>query len=91
MNNTTKVGVAGHVIELNQEILHKLCLLQECDYMAEELDKVIGFIVEQYQESTVGRANVNAEEAMRMVALLTDMKRDYAFLSSIKVEENTVL
>ena len=88
--NTTKVGICGHTIELNEGILHKLCLLSESEYMAQGLDKVIEFIIEIYKISCFENIIVNEEEAMTMLALISDVKKDYAFLSSLKIEEKSV-
>ena len=90
MNNMTKVGVGGHTIELSESILHRLDMLKDCGYMKDEIDKVISFIIEMYQGIADFGENVSAEDGMAMITLLNEVKKDYAFLSTLKVEKENV-
>ena len=90
MNKKTKVVVGIHTIELSESILHRLSLLKDCGYMMDEMDKAISFIIEIYQGNMDYGENISAEDAMAMIIVLNEVKKDYAFLSTLKVEKECV-
>ena len=81
-----KIGVGSRNIELNEELLRRLSIISESEYMQEQLDEVIEKIVYVYQEGLVDREYISAKEGMTMISLIFDVKRDYKFLSQLKIE-----
>ena len=55
--------------------------------MQEQIDEVIGKIINIYQESSFEGDFLKSDEAMQILSLLHDIKLDYKFLTSLDIEE----
>lgn len=81
-----KVGVGNYSIILNEDIMHRLDILKDCQYMKDDLNKVIDTIIELYNEME-GIADLNdIKKCMQMISTLHEAQKDYAFLSSLIIE-----
>ena len=88
---TTKIGVGCYSIELNEAIMRRMEMMKDCGYMIDDLQKIITKIVELYQGEWDFGEIISAEDSMRMIATLHEAKKDYAFLTSLNVQKDTVL
>ncbi len=89
--NVTMVGVGKFRIGLNEEILKRLLILSECDYMQASLEELTGKIVDIYNENDttggVPKGCLTPEICMDLISLIYDIKNDYKFLCSLNVEQ----
>lgn len=83
MKDNVSIGVGQYKIELNEEILKRMLLLSQCDYMSECLENIEGQIVSIWQESE--EQYINAKEWMNIISLLHDIRNDYKFVTSLKI------
>lgn len=81
-----RVSAGDNSIMLTEDAVKRLQILSCCDYMPESIDKVIRQIVTYYQESCSG-PDIDAKDAMEMISLLMDIKDDYLFLLSLRMED----
>ena len=84
------IGVGKYSIGLNESIMQRLQLLSECGYMIEQLDMVVGAIVDIFQESDFEGQFLSAEQSMKIISLINDVKKDYKFLTTLDVKTNGV-
>ena len=84
------IGVGKYSIGLNENIMQRLQLLSECGYMIEQLDMVVGVIVDIFQESDFEGQFLSAEQSMKIISLINDVKKDYKFLTTLDVKTNEV-
>ena len=84
------IGVGKYSIGLNESIMQRLQLLSECGYMIEQLDMVVGAIVDIFQESDFEGQFLSAEQSMKIISLINDVKKDYKFLTTLDVKTNEV-
>ena len=91
MKDVTMIGVGAYKIGLNEEILKKLLILSECEYMQELLEELCMKIVDDYNESEAMTTKANPEQSMNAISLIYDIKADYKFLASLKIEQESVL
>ena len=83
MTENVTIGVGQYKIELNEEILKRMLLLCQCDYMSECLENIEGQIVSIWQESE--EQYINAKDWMNIISLLHDIRNDYKFVTSLKI------
>ena len=88
--NGMTIGVGKYSIGLNESIMQRLQLLSECGYMIEQLDMVVGVIVDIFQESDFEGQFLSAEQSMKIISLINDVKKDYKFLTTLDVKTNEV-
>lgn len=89
-NNITKISVGAYTIELSEEILNRLFMLKQCDYMPQELDEMADGTIEMYNDGVAGCTKaMSAEDAMSRISLLRDAKNDYQFLCSLPITQET--
>ena len=91
MSNTNErltVGTGNFSMVIDEDVLSKMMLLKECSYMQEQIDEVIGKIINIYQESSFEGDFLKSDEAMKILSLLHDIKRDYKFLTSVDIRQN---
>lgn len=86
-DTTTKVGVGNYTIGLSEDILKRMLMLSECTYMEEDLNRIIERIIELYEGDFDFGDIIPAEDAMRMIATLHEVRKDYRFLTSLSVAE----
>ena len=91
MKDVTMIGVGAYKIGLNEEILKKLLILSECEYMQELLEELCRKIVDDYNDSEEILDRANPKQSMEAISLIYDIKADYKFLSSLKIEQESVL
>ena len=91
MKDVTMIGVGAYKIGLNEEILKKLLILSECEYMQELLEELCMKIVDDYNESEAMTTKANPGQSMNAISLIYDIKADYKFLASLKIEQESVL
>lgn len=87
-NERLTVGTGNFSMVIDEDVLAKMMLLKECSYMQEQIDEVIGKIIHIYQESSFEGDFLKSDEAMKILSLLHDIKRDYKFLTSIDIRQN---
>ena len=63
-------------------------MLEECSYMEEDLQRVIDKIIELYEGEYNFGEIISAEESMNMIVTLYEAKKDYQFLTQLKIEKN---
>ena len=85
-----KIGVGAYTIGLNDEIMQKLSNMSECEYMIEDLEKIISKIIDLWQGIYEFGELISAEESMRMINTLHEAKKDYAFLTSLNISKENV-
>ena len=86
--NDIKVSVGRMSIVLNEDILKRIKLLQECYYMQDELNRINKKIIDLYNDNLAGcGGDISPEEAMQMVSILKDAMEDYAFLTGLDVKD----
>lgn len=85
MNEEMKVGIGQYNIVLTEEILARLQVLAECDYMADDLEKVVSKVIELYQGTYEFGDIISAEDSMRIISTLHEAKKDYRFITSLVV------
>lgn len=86
-NERMTITVSGYSIELDESILAKLMLLTECSYMREDLERIISKFIELYQGEYDFGDIIPAEECMRYISTLHEVKKDYHFLTGLKVKK----
>ena len=91
MKDVTMIGVGAYKIGLNEEILKKLLILSECEHMQELLEELCMKIVDDYNESEARTTTANPGQSMNAISLIYDIKADYKFLASLKIEQESVL
>ena len=91
MKDVTMIGVGAYKIGLNEEILKRLLILSECEYMIEQLEDLCSKIVNVYNENEGRQGVFNNENSMEAISLIYDIKADYKFLTSMKVTKDDVL
>ena len=91
MKDVTMIGVGAYKIGLNEEILKKLLILSECEHMQELLEELCMKIVDDYNESEAATTRANPGQSMNAISLSYDIKADYKFLASLKIEQESVL
>lgn len=86
--NKTKVSVGEYSMVLTEDILAKMVLLKECEYMVEDLEKIIKRFIELFQGQFDFGDILPADECMRFISTLHEAKKDYTFLSGLEVEKH---
>lgn len=86
MENNMKVGVGACSIILSEDILTRLQQVSNCDYMNEEIGKIINALIDVYNGYEVYGDIIPAERCMTMISLLRDVQKDYAFLCTLDIE-----
>lgn len=87
-NERLTVGTGNFSMVIDEDVLAKMKLLTECDYMQEQIDEVIGKVIHIYQESAFEGDFLKPDEAMKILSLLHDIKLDYKFLTTLDIRQN---
>lgn len=90
MSNKMKIGVGAYTIGLNEDIMQRLSNMSECEYMIEDLEKIISKIIDLWQGIYEFGELISAEESMMMINTLHEAKKDYRFLTSLEITKNSV-
>lgn len=88
MDNKMNIGIGRYKLEMTEETLLRLKMLEECSYMEEDLQRVIDKIIELYEGEYNFGEIISAEESMKMIVTLYEAKKDYQFLTQLKIEKN---
>ena len=89
VEESMKVEIGQYNIVLTEEILARLQVLAECDYMAEDLEKVVSKVIELYQGAYDFGDIISAEDSMHIISTLHEAKKDYRFITSLNVKKKS--
>lgn len=87
--NEMKISIGAFSIVLDEATLERLTMFKECDYMSGEMMKIIGMVIELWQENFRDNELMPADKGMSFISILNEVSKDYQFLTALRVGKNS--
>lgn len=85
----TTLRIGNYGMAVDADVLQRLELLCDSDYMAGYLDGIIARVIDIYDSQDTPGDIITADEAMHIISTLHAARKDYRFLCSIDVWRDT--